>query len=250
MTKNQIAALIALFVTIVSAWLYLFYQHWQMTTLPMSAMWMPPSNAAAWRWQDFGLVYLMWATMMAAMMLPSAIPMILVYTRISTQRQQRATLNTLMFSLAYLLTWLAFSIVLTLMQWQMHGLQFLSPMMDLQQGYLAAAIFLLAGCYQLTPLKSKFLRTCRTPMGFLLTEWCDGPTGAFKMGLKHGGDCVGCCWAQMLIMFAVGVMSLLGMALISLLILIEKTVPDKHQLFAKATGILFILWGLWLFPLE
>ena len=250
MTKNQLAALIVLFVTIISAWLYLFYQHWQMTTLPMSAMWMPPSNAAAWHWHDFGLVYLMWATMMAAMMLPSAIPMILVYTRVSTQRHQQVSVNTLMFSLAYLLIWLVFSVALTLVQWQMHGLHFLTPMMVMQQEYLAAAIFLLAGCYQLTPLKTAFLRACRTPMGFLLTEWRDGPAGAFKMGLKHGGDCVGCCWAQMLIMFAVGVMSLVGMALITLLIMVEKTVPDRRQLFAKMTGLLFILWGLMLIPLE
>ena len=247
MTKNLIVTLLILLSVIAVSWLYLFYQHWQMTSLPMADMWMPPAEAGAWQWPDFWLVYVMWAVMMAAMMLPSAIPMILAYARICTQRYHRHYPYTLIFALAYLLVWLSFSIALTVLQWQLHGLKFLSPMMDVEQQMMAAFIFLLAGIYQFTPLKSSFLGACRTPVGFLLTEWREGVYGAFSMGLKHGGDCLGCCWAQMLIMFAVGVMSLIGMALITMLGCMEKILPVNPNILSKAIGILFILWSIWLF---
>ncbi len=247
MYKNQTTIWALLLAVIVLAWGYLFYQNWQMTTLPMSKMWMPPSDSAAWNWMDFTLVYIMWAVMMAAMMLPSAIPMIQVYTKICQQRHQNIHPNILLFSTAYLLVWFGFSIVLTVLQWKMHGLHFLSPMMDNQSEIMAAMIFLIAGIYQITPLKNMFLQNCRSPMGFLLTAWRDGPDGAIKMGLQHGGMCLGCCWAQMMIMFAVGVMNLLGMALITLLVLIEKTAPINIYYFSRIMGIVFIGWGVFIF---
>ena len=246
MTKNQAIIVFTLLAVIIISWFYLFYQHWQMTSLPMSDMWMPPSEISAWHWMDFGLVYMMWAVMMAAMMLPSAMPMILVYAKICEQRYQTSYPYTFFFILAYLLVWLAFSIVLTLLQWQMHGLQFLSPMMDVQYELMAAIIFLIAGVYQFTPQKTSFLRSCRTPMGFILTEWRAGTVGALSMGIKHGSACLGCCWAQMLIMFAVGVMNLLGMALITMLIFVEKITPINQKSLSRFIGILFIVWGFWL----
>lgn len=246
MSRNYLVISLTLLAFIAAAWGYLFYQHWQMTSLPMAEMWMPPSDTAAWQWMDFGLVYLMWAVMMAAMMLPSVTPMILVYAEICQQRFQTTQPYIFLFSTAYLLVWFGFSAALTALQWQLHGLHFLTPMMDNQSEIMAAVIFLLAGFYQFTSLKNTFLQNCRSPMGFLLTEWCDGASGAFKMGLKHGGMCLGCCWAQMMIMFAVGVMNLLGMVLITLLVLIEKTVPMNHQYFFRAVGVLFIGWGVWL----
>jgi len=229
-----------------TAWLYLYYQHWLMTSLPMSEMWMPPTKGSEWQWIDFYLVYIMWAIMMAAMMLPSAIPMILVYATICEQRYQSAFPYTWLFVLAYLIVWFIFSMSLTGLQWFMHDLHFLSPMMDPQYDLIAAFIFLIAGFYQLTPLKSNFLYVCRTPMGFVLTEWREKSTGALKMGIKHGISCLGCCWAQMLMMFAVGVMNLLGMALITFMIFVEKTLPNYHRFFSKSIGILFIVWAIWL----
>jgi predicted metal-binding membrane protein len=250
MSKTQSFILLSLLTVIFFSWLFLFHQHWQMTSLPMSEMWMPPSDVSAWRIMDFGLVYLMWAVMMAAMMLPTAIPMILVFAKICRQRNSAHPAMIVSFVLAYLLVWFIFSILLTLLQWQMHGLHFLSPMMDNQNVNLAAAIFLLAGIYQFTPLKHTFLQYCRTPMGFLLTEWRDGGSGSFYMGFKHGVVCLGCCWTQMLIMFAVGVMNLLGMALITLLVMLEKMVPVKRQLICRLVGILFIGWGIWLLQIS
>ena len=244
MTKHHWLTWIGLLAAITTAWLYLFYQHEQMMTLPMADMWMPPSDVSAWQWRDFGLVYLMWAVMMAAMMLPSATPMILAYTRICRQRKQNAQLLAALFSLAYLLIWLLFSIALTVLQWQLHGLRILSQMMDNQSESLAAVIFIAAGTYQWLPVKDFFLQNCRSPVGFLLTEWRGGATGSIHMGIKHGVMCVGCCWAQMMIMFAVGVMNLWAMALITALVLVEKILPVYQRYFSRAVGGGFVGWGI------
>jgi predicted metal-binding membrane protein len=83
-------------------------------------------------------------------------------------------------------------------------------------------------------------------MGFLLNEWQEGSVGAFKMGLKHGVNCLSCCWAQMLIMFAVGVMNLLGMAMITLLVIVEKYLPLESMFICKAVGVVFLAWGIFL----
>ena len=227
-----------------AAWFYLFYQYDQMATLPMSEMWMPPSNVSAWQWQDFVLVYLMWSVMMAAMMLPSAMPMIAAYTRICRQRAQSVQRLAALFAAAYLLIWLVFSIALTLLQWQMHGLHILSPMMDNQNENVAAVIFIAAGIYQWLPVKDFFLQNCRSPVGFLLTEWREGATGSILMGTKHGMMCLGCCWAQMMIMFAVGVMNLWAMLLITALVLVEKILPVYQRYFSRAVGIFFVGWGI------
>jgi predicted metal-binding membrane protein len=246
MHKTQSIILVSLLAIIVFAWAYLIYQHWQMTSLPMSEMWMPPAEVGAWKLADFALVYLMWAAMMAGMMLPSAIPMIFAFSHVARRRYQGPQKYSFLFIYGYLLVWLVFSIGMTLLQWQLHGLQVISPMMETESELLCAVIFLAAGIYQLTPLKSRFLRYCRSPGGFLLNEWREGAKGAFQMGLKHGSTCVGCCWAQMLIMFAVGVMNLFGMAFMALLILGEKIVPIKSHLICRAGGVLFLGWGLWL----
>jgi len=188
----------------------------------------------------------MWAIMMAAMMLPSAIPMILAFARVCRHQKKTSHTLTYLFTLAYLAIWLVFSSVLTLLQWQMHGLAWLTPMMENQNSIVAAGILFLAGFYQFMPIKNACLTHCKTPIGFLLNEWQQGAAGAFKMGLKHGANCLGCCWAQMLIMFAVGVMNLLGMALITLLVIFEKSVPLEAKYISTALGIAFLTWGVFL----
>jgi predicted metal-binding membrane protein len=244
--KAQTSILAGILGVIFAAWGYLFYQHAQMTSQPMSSMWMPPSEPLAWRFTDFALVYLMWAVMMAAMMLPSAIPMILAFARVCRQQKKAAKRLTGLFTSAYMGIWLLFSSVLTLLQWQLHGLAWLSPMMVNQNRLFAAGILFLAGFYQFMPIKNACLRYCKTPMGFLLNEWQEGSVGAFRMGLKHGVNCLGCCWAQMLIMFAVGVMNLLGMALITLLVIVEKYLPLESTVICKAVGVVFLAWGIFL----
>jgi predicted metal-binding membrane protein len=244
MYRAQSHILLSLLVIVASAWGYLIYRHWQMTALPMSEMWMPPSEASQWKSVDFVLVYLMWAAMMAAMMLPSAVPMILAFSQVAKKRYPFPRHITFLFASSYLLVWLVFSVGMTLLQWQLHGLQVISPMMETESELLSAVIFLGAGIYQLTPLKNRFLRFCQSPAGFLSNEWREGAKGAFRMGLKHGRACVGCCWMQMLITFAVGVMNLIGMALITLLILVEKVVPSKSLFISRSSAVILMGWGL------
>jgi len=236
--------LILLIAITFSAWGLLIYQHWQMNTLPMSQMWMPPSLAWQWQISDFIIVYIMWAVMMAAMMLPSALPMIQAFSTACQQRYGSDTPYSYLFSLAYLLIWFIFSIVLTLLQWQLHSLQWLSSMMENTNTLLAAAILIIAGIYQFTTLKNACLTHCRSPFSFLLNSWKNGRQGALTMGIIHGSTCLGCCWAQMLIMFAVGVMNIVGMILITLFILIEKSLPVNESLISKMAGGLLCIWGV------
>ncbi|MGR9072299.1 MAG: DUF2182 domain-containing protein [Gammaproteobacteria bacterium] len=236
----------ALLSVVFAAWTYLFRQQWSMHAASMSAMWMPPSDDLAWLPVDFMLVFLMWSVMMVAMMLPSSVPMVLAFSRIAGQERFPFGRRVAIFVSAYLAVWFVFSVALTLLQWRFHALNWLSPMMENRNVDLAAAIFAVAGVYQFTALKNACLKQCRTPFGFLLSEWAEGNGGAFRMGLKHGAVCLGCCWAQMLIMFAVGVMNLLGMAMITLLVMLEKLSPIDRSLVSRAGGAAFLFWSVYL----
>ncbi len=236
-----------LIIITLTAWGFLFYQYWQMNTLPMSKLWMPPDSVWQWQMGDFIVVYIMWAVMMAAMMLPSAIPMIKVFSISCEKKYGRDTPYSYLFSLAYLSIWFLFSIVLTLLQWQLHGLHWLSGMMENTNTLFAATLLISAGIYQFTTLKNACLNYCRTPLSFLLNSWQNGKSGAFYMGLTHGSICLGCCWAQMLIMFAVGVMNISAMVLITLFILLEKSLAKNEKIMSKTAGVLLCFWGGFLF---
>ncbi len=234
----------------VSAWAGLFYQHAQMTQPPMLRTWILPGSEAQWQPGDFTVVYIMWSVMMAAMMLPSVMPMVNAYRRACLRRYHSDSPYSGLFSFSYLLIWLVFSIILTLMQWQFHRLQWLSGMMENTSGLLAATIFVIAGVYQFTQLKNACLHHCRSPVSFLMNNWHEGRLGAFFMGLKHGVTCLGCCWAQMLLMFALGVMNISAMIAITLFILLEKGLPDHNTFISKGAGILLCLWGFSILILE
>jgi len=236
--------LILLFIITLTAWSFLIYQHWQMTAQSMSEMWMPPDLAEQWNTSDFIVVYTMWAVMMAAMMQPSAIPMIKAFSATARQRYCSDMPYSALFSMAYLLIWFTFSFLLTLLQWQLHGLQWLTKMMENSNALFAATIFIAAGVYQFTAIKNACLQHCRSPFSFLLNSWQNGRLGAFNMGAIHGSTCLGCCWAQMMIMFAVGVMNITAMVLITLFILLEKGLPENDDLISKSAGVLFCLWGV------
>jgi predicted metal-binding membrane protein len=120
---------------------------------------------------------------------------------------------------------------------------FLSSMMEITSPLLGATILLAAEVFQFTSLKNKCLTECRSPMGFLVSEWRDGIYGAFLMGIRHGYFCVGCCWMLMALLFVTGVMNLMWVAAIALFVLIEKVLPYP-QWTGRIAGILLILWGL------
>ncbi len=216
---------VGLALAIGGAWGFLLYQSWQMNHLPMSQMWMPPTRLTEWTHSDFAWVFGMWTVMMAAMMLPSAIPMLTAFSRYCQRDFDANDWRALWFASGYLAVWIIFSIALTLVQWLFHGWAWLSPMMENRQPLLAASILLMAGAYQFTAFKNACLHHCRTTFGYLLNHWRPGNRGALQVGFKHGLICLGCCWAQMLIMFSVGVMNLSGMLFITLLVIVEKWAP-------------------------
>jgi predicted metal-binding membrane protein len=172
-----------------------------------------------------------WVVMMAAMMFPSIAPMVVMHARIEDgkRRQGRPVEagTTALFVGGYLLTWTAAGLVgfAIIEIGQSLSLDFLS--WDRAGPYVAGGVIAAAAIYQLTPLKDVCLRHCRSPMTFLLMHWRPGRTGALRMGIEHGGWCVGCCWGLMGALFALGVMSVGWMAFVAALIAIEKLLPWK-----------------------
>ena len=184
-------------------------------------------NPQPWTVKTFVLMGLMWWVMMIGMMVPSAAPMIMLFARVQRRKlaHEAPGRRIALFVLGYLLAWLAFSIAATGLQWGLGTLALLSPMMESTSPALSASIFLLAGIYQLTPLKHACLDHCRMPVEFLSRHWRRGDGGALVMGLHHGVYCVGCCWILMALLFATGVMNLLWVAVIAVFVLLEKVLP-------------------------
>jgi predicted metal-binding membrane protein len=184
--------------------------------------------------------------MMAAMMLPSAAPMVAIFAKISRDRARRgrAFVPTWVFVAGYLAAWTVYGLVA-------YGLYRLIAGADLgfldweQQGPIVTGLALVAaGLYELTPLKSVCLRHCRTPLHFILHGWREGWLGAFRMGIVHGAYCVGCCFGLMLILFALGVMSILWMAIVAAIIFLQKVLPLGQRLtWAVAVGLVAV--GIW-----
>jgi predicted metal-binding membrane protein len=192
-------------------------------------------------------LFLMWAEMMVAMMVPSAAPMILTFATVQRQRRERAEpfVPTGIFLLGYLVAWSAFSAVAAMAQWFLHAKALLSPMMVGTSPVLGGALLLLAGIFQWTPLKLSCLRHCRSPLTFLLTDWREGNWGAFTMGLKHGAHCLGCCWILMALLFVAGVMNVWWIAVIAAFVLLEKVLP-RGLFVGKIAGVLLVVWGVWM----
>lgn len=225
------------------AWAYTYSLAIEMADMPMTMATSP--NVAAWAPRDLVLTFIMWAVMMVAMMIPSASPMVLAFTRVSRQRQgTSATVAGGLFLLGYLLIWTGFSALATLLQWALHATALLSPALVVTSPFLGGGLLLAAGLFQFTPLKQVCLAHCRTPLGFLLTEWRDGKGGALKMGVRHGRYCLGCCWFLMALLFVAGVMNLLWVAAIAVLVLVEKVVPSGDWA-GRAAGLLLSGWGLY-----
>jgi predicted metal-binding membrane protein len=186
-----------------------------------------------------------WVTMMAAMMLPSAAPMVLIYAKVAGQRRGRDSFApTWVFVAGYLAVWTlvglaAFGVYRAIVA---PGADYLA--WDRAGQYVAGGALVGAGLYELTPLKDICLRHCRSPMHFVLGAWQPGWLGAFRMGAEHGAYCVGCCWGLMLALFALGIMSLFWMAVVAAVIFAEKLVPRGQRLPAVFATLLVGL-GVW-----
>jgi predicted metal-binding membrane protein len=190
-------------------------------------------------------IFLMWFLMMIAMMLPTAIPFIMMFDKISKARKK---LNysyglTFNFFISYIIVWALFSLCLTIIHIFLQKLNILNPS-SLSVSYIVGGVlFLLAGIYQMTSFKEVCLKYCRNPIDFLSGQKVFNNFEAFYFGLKHGIFCVGCCWVLMLLLFYSGVMNIFWIAGLSLYIMIEKFIILEKK-FNFFSGLLLILFGL------
>lgn len=224
--RDRVAILSALAGTTVLAWIYLVDMATGMDG--MRVMDAPAMmQIKPWTGAEFGAMLLMWVIMMVGMMVPTAVPMALIYAAIARKAaRQGATLApTAFFVSGYIVIWSVFSLVATLAQWGLDQVALLSPMLVLTSPGLGAGLLIMAGLYQMTPLKDACLRHCRSPAHFISRSWKPGVLGAFRMGLEHGAYCLGCCWILMGLLFFGGVMSLVWIAGITLFVLLEKVLP-------------------------
>lgn len=224
-----------------TAWLWLLRQ-----AAGMEEMAVHLAMPEMWRWGPAEVVLLafMWAVMMTAMMTPSALPLVLLYAHLCRARGRAGIARSAALLLAgYLLAWTGFSGFAALIQWRLHEAALLSPMMASTSPWLGGSLLVLAGMYQLSPLKGACLARCRSPLGFLIAEWRDGPSGAVRMGLRHGLWCLGCCWTLMGVLLVVGVMNLLWVAALAAFVLVEKAAPCGARI-GRVAGAGLVLGGL------
>src|SRR4051794_1312621 len=198
----------------------------------------------AWTLGYAGLMFVMWWVMMAAMMLPSAAPVLLLFAQVNRNKKadDRPYVPMGIFAGGYLVAWGGFSALAVGLQWELERLGLLSPMMATTSYWLGSAILLAAGVWQLTPIKGICLRHCRSPMGFLVQSWRPGWLGAFRMGLEHGRYCLGCCWFLMGLLFFGGIMNLFWIIGLAVFILLEKTVPMGSWI-GRIIGFGAAAWG-------
>jgi predicted metal-binding membrane protein len=235
----------------VAAWVYVVVTARRMEagSAGMSGNSMAPTMDAMtgmqpWTATEFGLRLAMWAVMMVAMMVPTAAPMTLLYAAAARKAaaQHNPLAPTFIFVTGYIAMWTIFSLVATTAQYSLDRAALLSPMMVSRSAMFGAALLIAAGIYQLTPFKNACLGNCRAPAHFLSRYWRTGNLGAFRMGVRHGVYCVGCCWILMGLLFVGGVMNLLWIAAISIFVLLEKTIPFG-DVGGRLAGAAMILVG-------
>lgn len=240
----QLATVTGILALTLAAWAWI---------VPMAFdMYGPMTGASAWmmttRWDASRLVllWLMWAVMMAAMMLPSALPLLLLYDNAQRPRTGSAAVSLHVYAMAagYVLVWAAFSIGATALQRVLSTLLVMNPMMEMPGRTAVGVTLVIAGAYQLTPWKTACLRQCRSPLAFVTQRWRRGRAGALRMGAEHGAYCLGCCWALMLLLFAGGVMNLAVIVGLTIIVLVEKLTPIGVAA-ARVLGVAMLAGGAW-----
>ena len=241
--QHERAVTSVLVLVTLASWAWIVVMAWDMYgTMTGASAWMMTSQ---WDLAHLALLLAMWVVMMAAMMLPSAAPLILLYAGALHARGERLSSRSI-YALAagYVFVWGAFSGVATALQRLLASALALTPMMEPATPFVGALLLAIAGVYQLTPLKLACLRVCRSPLAYLLHHMRAGPLGAFRLGAEHGLFCLGCCWALMLLLFAGGVMNLWVIVALTLWVLAEKLLPLGEQT-ARASGIVLLALAAW-----
>jgi predicted metal-binding membrane protein len=191
-----------------------------------------------------GIVFAMWVAMTLAMMLPTAGPMILTYAEIADAAVAKGepVVSPLALTAGYMAIWIGFALGATALQVALTQAGLLDPTMEAVGPLFSGALFLAAGAYQFSALKHACVTLCQRPFPFFLANWSSKPAGIFRLGLRQGTYCLGCCWAMMLLMFAVGVMNVVWMAALGFIMATEKLAATTR--FSRAVGVGFGLIGV------
>ena len=243
--KDKSIVYVGVIAVMLVSWLYLLNMAEQHSQMDMAMMSMPQSDLRhKSTLYDFLILFLMWSVMMTAMMLPSILPATTIFTAFNQRKKVHVQpyVKTYIFVIAYLSAWVACSVLFALIQSGLSTAGVLDNAMKTNSSLLSGGILILAGIYQWTPLKEACLRQCRSPLGFFIEKWREGHWGAIYMGWRYGLFCVGCCWALMAIMFSVGAMNILWMAILSIFVLCEKIFP-RSRFLRNTAGILLVCWG-------
>lgn len=241
LARQRRALVVAISLLTAAAWAYTLHLASAMRAPSMQTMSMP---ATTWSPADAAFMFVMWAVMMVAMMLPSATPAILLFERVCARRavNGRASGRTAAFVAGYLAAWLSFSVAATWLNWFLHAEGVLTGIMGRTTQTVGALLLIAAGVFQFTPVKDMCLRHCRSPIGFLTARWREGNGGALRMGVEHGFYCVGCCWLLMALLFALGIMNLAWIAALAVFVLIEKVAPFG-KVIGRMAGAALVVWG-------
>lgn len=237
--QTSITVWLALLLLAAIAWMIIFQQTQMIGSLNqgMAAMDAGPVSI---------LLFLpLWISMMVAMMFPAVAPVVSLFATISTKRRaaSQPAAPTWIFLGGYLLVWSLFGIGVYLFSLVVPALSMMAAGLRMDNPVAAGIVLMLAGLYQLSPLKQVCLHHCRSPLGVILHGWHDGRGGAFRMGFGHGAYCLGCCWGLMLVLFAVGLMNLIWMVLLTVAIFIEKVLP-QGPLISKLIALALVLFGI------
>jgi predicted metal-binding membrane protein len=199
--------------------------------------------AGSFGFVDLALVWSMWVAMVLAMMLPTAAPMVLTYAEIAgtAAAKREPVVSPLTLIAGYAAVWLGFALAATLLQAGLARLALLDPAMASASALFSGAVFIGAGLYQFSALKHACLTRCQRPFPFFFANWTTETSGVFRLGLRQGLDCLGCCWAMMVLMFAVGVMNVVWMAALGAIMAGEKLGTGTR--FSRAVGVVFIAIG-------
>ena len=274
--KDRMVVYVGVVLILLVSWAYIIGMGWEMGTLPfmspspmdsmqMDSMkmnmqeksiitsiltWMPPMSGD-WLFIDFLFLFLMWAVMMIAMMTPSILPMIMLFTTLNSKniRENKVSANPLYLLSGYLMSWVLFSLLITLPQYGLHKIGLLNPMMEPTHALFGGLVLIGAGLYQFSSFKDACLSVCQSPLTFMMNNWKEGNLGAFIIGYKHGFYCVGCCWFLMLTLFALGVMNIMWVVILTLFVMFEKLSVKFPMQYRYTTGTIFIIWGLSIFYL-
>jgi predicted metal-binding membrane protein len=240
--KDRLLMLSGLGLITVLAWAYMLRMAREMVGTGMD---INLACLAQWGPGDFVHMFIMWLIMMVAMMVPSATPMIIIFATVNRQRSkmQGPFIPTWLFVLGYLTAWTVYSALATTVQWGLHAAALLTHTLVITSPLLGALLLVATGVFQWTPFRDACMTQCRSPFGFIMTEWREGRRGALIMGLKHGIYCVGCCWMLMTLSFALGVMNMLWMAALTAFMLLEKITDNKW--ISRTAGMILVVWGLW-----